>query len=311
MPRDVTVVIGNYEGAEVLPECLASIEKQSSPPAEVIVVDASSLDASRTVAESFGAQVIEMKNRGLGSLYNRGVAAAGSPFVMLLNNDVSLDERCLELLSDALELSTRFAADARQLDWAGLRTIHARTTLRRGALVREYLPGLHLDDNVAASSVTPTLCANGAAMMVRRAMFEDLHGFDETFFMEWEDLDLCWRGWYRGWPTVYVPDAVVRHRVGAVTTSAVHVRRSASSHHNLMRFALKCLPGRAARRVLLGELLRLPVHPRAVCAGGLQVLSEAVAIRQFRKAHPPSQTLLAETARTLDGSDRNGTWFAL
>ena len=38
-------------------------------------------------------------------------------------------------------------------------------------------------------------------MLVRRSMFLELGGFDETFFMEWEDLDLCWRAWLRGWST--------------------------------------------------------------------------------------------------------------
>ena len=60
--------------------------------------------------------------------------------------------------------------------------------------------------------------------------------------MEWEDLDLCWRAWARGWASVYVPEARLRHRVGAVTTASVSARRLASSHHNLVRFALKCLP---------------------------------------------------------------------
>jgi GT2 family glycosyltransferase len=175
-----------------------------------------------------------------------------------------------------------FAVDARQLDWSGGRTIHARTTLTRGGMTREYLPGLHLDPNVPAAEVTPTVCANGAAMMVRRSMFEALGGFDETFFMEWEDLDLCWRAWLRGWPTLYVPNAVVRHRVGAVTTSDLGPRRSASSHHNLVRFALKCLPRNAVTRVLVGELLRLPRHPRAVTLGLVSVARELPAILRDR-----------------------------
>ena len=53
-------------------------------------------------------------------------------------------------------------------------------------------------------------------MLVRRERLLELGGFDETFFMDFEDLDLCWRAWLRGWASVYVPDAVVRHRVGAV-----------------------------------------------------------------------------------------------
>jgi GT2 family glycosyltransferase len=145
---------------------------------------------------------------------------------------------------------------------------------------------------VEAAEVASTVCSNGAAMLVRRSMFSDLGGFDETFFMEWEDLDLCWRGWLRGWRTVYVPDAVVRHRVGAVTTEAVRPRRSASSHHNLMRFALKCLPATAAARVIAGELLRLPAHPRAVALGLAATVAELPAIARERRRIRPSRAFL-------------------
>jgi GT2 family glycosyltransferase len=130
-------------------------------------------------------------------------------------------------------------------------------------------------------------------MLVRRTMYEELCGFDETFFMEWEDLDLCWRAWARGWQSLYAPDAIVRHRVGAVTSAAVRPRRSASSHHNLVRFAFKCLPAPAAGRVALGELLRLPRHPRPVVYGLAAVLREAPAIVRYRRANPPSAALLA------------------
>ena len=199
---DVAVVVGNYEGAAVLPDCLASLAEQTLRPAEAVVVDAGSADASVAVATAAGARVVTAPNRGLGFLYNRGVEATGSEYVLLLNNDVALEPRCIELLAAALDADERrFAADPTQLDWAGERVIHARTTLTRGRMLREYLPGLHLDHVVPAGEITPTVCANGAAMLVRRSAFAELGGFDETFFMEWEDLDLCWRAWARDWPT--------------------------------------------------------------------------------------------------------------
>jgi GT2 family glycosyltransferase len=104
--------------------------------------------------------------------------------------------------------------------------------------------------------------------------------------MDVEDLDLCWRAWLRGWGSLYVPDAWLRHRVGAVTTESVMPRRLASSHHNLMRFALKCLPGREAAVVLLGELLRLPRHPSAIAAAFAQLLREAPELASSRRRAP-------------------------
>jgi GT2 family glycosyltransferase len=293
MAPDVTAVIGNYQGEHLLPDCLASLKAQSQPPVEVIVVDASSKDASVTVAQAQGARVLQHSNRGLGYLYNRGADATGSEFVLFLNNDVALEQECIEQLSSALaDDPSRFAADARQLDWDGKRTIHARTTLKRGRLVREFLPGLHLDSVAPAEGTVATVCANGAAMLVRRDFFTQLGGFDETFFMEWEDLDLCWRAWLRGWPTVYEPSASLRHRVGAATSHDLASRRQASSHHNILRFALKCLPAGAATRVFAGELLRWPRYPRAVGRAFAAVAVEVPEILRARREIQPSQAAL-------------------
>jgi GT2 family glycosyltransferase len=277
------VVIGNHNGAPYLAECIESLHAQNPTPAEIVVVDGASSDDSPTLVEGLGARVIRRPNLGLGHLYNVGVSATSAELVFLANNDIALEPTCLGRLAEVLEQDTSaFSADARQLDWAGNRTIHARTTLTKGRMTREYLPGLHLDPNVHADTVSPTVCANGAAMMVRRSMFVELGGFDETFFME------CWRAWLRAWSTLYVPDAVVRHRVGAVTTAEGQPRRSASSHHNLVRFALKCLPSGTAARVVLGELLRVPAHPRAVAAGLAGLPAELPAILRERRSIQPT-----------------------
>jgi GT2 family glycosyltransferase len=293
MASDVTVVIGNYQGEHLLPDCLASLKTQTQLPVEVIVVDASSSDGSDAVARSHGTRVLRVPNRGLGFLYNRGAAAAGSELVLFLNNDVALEPDCIEQLASALAADpSRFAADARQLDWEGRRTIHARTTLSRGRLLHEYLPGLHLDSIVPADSTAETVCANGAAMLVRRELFDQLGGFDETFFMEWEDLDLCWRAWLRGWATVYVPSASLRHRVGAATSQEMAPRRQSSSHHNILRFALKCLPADAAARVFAGELLRWPRYPAAIGRALLRVSLEVPEIIPLRRAIRPTRAQL-------------------
>jgi N-acetylglucosaminyl-diphospho-decaprenol L-rhamnosyltransferase len=285
----VAVVVGNWQGEAVLPDCLRSLEQQTLAPADVIVVDASSGDRSVAVAREHGARVLVRANRGLGHLYNEGARAARAPFVLCVNNDVALDRRCLELLERELDADgARFAADPRQVDWAGSRLVHARARLSRGPLLRQPLPGFRLELTAPAETVVPTLSANGGAMLVRRERLLELGGFDETMFMDFEDLDLCWRAWLRGWPSVYVPEAVVRHRVGAVTSEAMLRRRLVSSHHNLLRFALKCLPAREASRMLLGELIRLPRHPRLVAPALARVLRELPEVRRERRSASPS-----------------------
>jgi GT2 family glycosyltransferase len=292
---EVAVVVGNYQGGKVLPACLESLARQTRPPAEVIVADASSTDASRNIALDLGARFLTGPNNGLGFLYNLGARSTSCEYVLLSNNDVAYEPDCVELLVCALEEDKRrFAADPTQLDWAGTTTIHARTTIRPGRLVREYLPGLRFEAAAPAEVLTPTVSANGAAMLVRRSMLLELGGFDETFFMDYEDLDLCWRAWHRGWPTVYVPDARLRHHVGAVTTASVRPRRSASAHHNLIRFALKCLPWPNAALIVTGEIVRLPRHPQAVGHGLAAVVRELPEILRARRSLQPSRQVFEE-----------------
>jgi GT2 family glycosyltransferase len=290
---DLTLVIGNFEGERFLDECIASAQAQTLAPRETIVVDGDSRDASRERAATLGARVLHVENHGLASLYNRGVEAATTELVLLSNTDVVYEPRCFEELAHALDAFPRaFAADARQLDWTGRRVVHALTTLRRGGLFHEWFPGLRLDHVVPSDETSATVVAHGAVSLVRRSRFLELGGFDETFFLDFEDVDLCWRAWSRGWASLHVPAATARHYVGGVTTSAVLPRRLASSHHNILRFALKCLPARAAATVVLGEVLRAPIHPRVLPPAIAAVMQELPEILRLRRETAPRRELL-------------------
>lgn len=265
---DIAVVLGSYQSAHHLDDCISSLKRQSLQPSSIVVVDAASPDRSADVARGLGATVIEAENRGLGHLYNTGARATESDYVFVANTDIVLDERCLELLAATLDDDpVRFAADPTQLDWSGEHVIHARVAARSTSLLGAPIPGLELDPLVPASAPVPTVAANAGAMLLRRAHLVELGGFDEQFFLEYEDLDLCWRAWARGWPSYYVPDAVIRHRVGGSTTqAAASARRLAASHASLLRFALKSLPAGRVVRVVAGESIRLLRHPGPVAS---------------------------------------------
>lgn len=290
----VAAIVANYQGATHLPDCLDSLAAQTTPPGELIVVDAGSSDGSQDIAAARGARLLERANNGLGWLYNEGARAATAEYVLLSNNDVAFDPRCIELLAAALESDeSLFAADPRQLDWSGERTIHARTTLRQGPLLRTAIPGLEVDATAPPhrGPSVPTAWANAGGMLVRRERFLELGGFDETFFIDFEDADLCWRAWLRGWGSVFVPDAVFRHKVGASNTARVAPKRLASSHHNLTRFALKCFPAGAAGKVVGAELIRVFREPRAVSPALGCVLLELPAIMSQRRRLRPTREL--------------------
>lgn len=130
-------------------------------------------------------------------------------------------------------------------------------------------------------------------MLARRELLLELGGFDETMFMDFEDLDLCWRAWCRGWSSTYVPAATVRHRVGAATKRAGVLRpRLRSSHHNLIRFALKCFPARDAALVVLGELVRLPRHPTVIAPALARIVLELPEIMGERRRIASARALM-------------------
>jgi N-acetylglucosaminyl-diphospho-decaprenol L-rhamnosyltransferase len=290
---DVAVVIGSYRSDAVLAECLGSLARQTLPPADILVVDSSPGRSCIDAAESLGARALPVPNRGLGFQYNRGAEAVSAPYVLVANADVAFAPDCLELLSAALDADdSLFAADPRQDDWDGRRLVHARSTLSRGPLLRGLLPGFRLDLRAPASAVVPTVTANAGAMLVRRHRLAELGGFDERMFLDFEDLDLCWRAWLRGWGSVHVPAAVVRHKVGAATPPSALTARHVQSHHNLLRFAFKCLPLEDALGVLLAEVLRLPVHPRLVAPALLRAAGSLPEILRLRAAVGPRRDLL-------------------
>lgn len=293
MPPDVSAVVANYAGDDVLAPCLESIASQTRAVLEILVLDAGATPRVAEIARAVGAQTLPRPNRGLGYLYNEGARSARGELLLLLNNDVVVDARCLERLVDELERDAGvFAADPRQLGPGG-RLVHGRAILGRGPLLRQPLPGFRLDLRVPVERPTTTLSANGAAMLVRRDRLLELGGFDETMFLDFEDVDLCWRAWSRGWASVHVPDAVVHHRVGVATQASGSLGpRVRSSHHNLLRFALKCFPFADAMRVLSGELLRLPRHPGAIGPSLWRITRELPEVLRLRRGIRPSAELM-------------------
>ena len=85
-------------------------------------------------------------------------------------------------------------------------------------------------------------------MLVRRATFEALGGFDEGYFMYVEDVDLCWRAWRAGWRVRYEPAGRVVHVIG-VSSELAPYRMIAAHHRSLFRFSARTTRG--PRRLLL------------------------------------------------------------
>jgi GT2 family glycosyltransferase len=284
----------NYNGAHLLPECLESLKTQEHRNLEVIVVDNGSVDESKAVAGRYECTFVGLGvNAGLPAAYNRGAELASGEYLFFVNNDMRFDRACIRALAGALDATPdAFAADPLQYDWDGTRIIHALARLERTTTVREMLstavipvPPLKMNyvAQAAAATTVPWGCAG--CLMVRRSRFEALSGWDESFFIDMEDVDLCWRAWLRGWPTVFVAAAVLHHKVGASNDEPLRAAKRADlrerisrrdfsrlvrQQRNHLRFAVKVLDPLSvavlvAMKVVRGVVL-VPQRPRVAFA---------------------------------------------
>lgn len=224
MKPKVSAIIANRNGAEHLRVCLPSLLAQSYQPVEIVVVDNGSSDVSEAVAREFGAKWLPLgKNTGLAPALNRGVQIAEGELLLFINNDMRFDRYFVAHLVSCLESDERvFAADGMQFNWDGTAEGHLATTLartRRSQMAIELVPGLFLCQQ-RSERPREVFMGSAASMLVRRSFFEALQGFDERLPLSYEDVDICWRARLCGWKTVYVPDAVCWHRVGASSRSA-------------------------------------------------------------------------------------------
>ena len=229
----MAVVVVSYNARDDLLACLRSIREASASPAPTVVVDNGSTDGGPAVvrAQFPGADVVvDPANRGYGAAANLGVGRSQTPYVLVLNSDTVLAPGALDELSDYLDAHPQVAIAGPRLrapDGALEPSCHPPLgTLRSGlektslgrALAR--LPGIGPRWallNWAHDRARPVPWVTGAALAVRRSVFEAVGGFDEGYFMYAEEADLCWRCRKAGWQVHFAPVTDVIHRGGAST----------------------------------------------------------------------------------------------
>ncbi len=260
-PSLVSVIVLNYNGAHLLPDCLESLLAQDYPDMEILVVDNASIDVSFDVVTRYpGIRWVGLKhNGGLGPGYNAGAREANGDYLFFVNNDMRFGPDCVRRLTEAFVDDEVLAADPLQMDWEGKRVIHGAHRfqmgwrhLSYGVLFLSLVPG-HLAP-FEKRTEAPFGCAG--AIMFERKKFDALTGFDPTFFLDYEDLDICWRGWLRGWKTLFIPEAHLYHKVGESEDARlrrnnpaldqydaprINDRRALSQIKNSQRFILKTM----------------------------------------------------------------------
>ena len=258
----VSVVIVNWNGAHHLRICLPSLRAQTCGPLEIIVVDNHSSDDSEEVVREFQAKWLPLKqNIGLAPALNRGAAIATGDWLLFVNNDMRFDPGFVASLLEPLKADEQiFATDAMQWNWEGTAREHQAARLftrRTNRAWPELVPGLYFCQQEAPAN-SKVFMASAACMLVRRRFFDQLQGFDDRLPLGYEDAEICWRAWLRGWKTVYVPKAVCWHRVGSSGRSQEGMRMNFRGIiRGRLLLSTKLLPIRYALRTWLITILAL------------------------------------------------------
>jgi GT2 family glycosyltransferase len=248
---NASVLIVGFHTYDEINRCLASIEAHE-PDVEVIVVDHDA-DARHgrelTAAHPRITYDPRSENRGFAAGINRAARRATQPLLLILNPDVELRGPVVGTLAACLNSHPHAAIAGglvREADGsvqASARRFPDLTTAFAGrtSWLTRVVPGNPLTRRNLASTNVQAGCAEvdwvtGAFMMVRRDVFEVLGGFDERFFMYWEDSDLCLRALKSGWKTMYEPRVEVIHFTGrasrhAPMRSLVAFHRSVFHHY--------------------------------------------------------------------------------
>ena len=267
----ITVVVPNRNGRRWLPGLLASLSRQSVKAARTIVIDNASGDDSVAwlTREYPEVDVVRLaRNTGFAGAANRGIAAAGTEAVALLNSDVELEPDWLALTLAALEADPGRAAVAGKLVSLADPSVidDAGDTLRRDG-VCEQRGRLRRDDG-RFDEPGEIFSACAAAAVLRTAAVRAAGGFDERFFLYLEDVDLGLRLRLAGWRCWYEPRAVAHHAGGG---SADHSARSIGAwvQRNTLLMVLRAFPLRWAPLVLYRQVGWLWHALRAGTAGEL------------------------------------------
>ncbi len=225
----MTVAIVSYNTREHLRACLESVVAERPP--QVVVVDNASTDGSPEMVRAYFPEVelVAAPNEGFGAGANLAIEQARLPFVLLLNSDTRLHPGCLTELTAYLQTHPEAgmvgprlvnpdgtlqpsiyplpSPTAELVRWTSVRPIAGRVPRLR----QKYLIDCPHDRALRVGWVA------GAALAIRKSAFEAVGGFDTSFFMYSEEVDLAYSMEEAGWQVHFAPVTTVTHFGGAST----------------------------------------------------------------------------------------------
>lgn len=296
----IAIVIPSWNSLGLLPRCLGSLGDQGAE-VELLVVDNGSTDGSLQYLRREGVPHISLpENVGFAAAMNLGAARVSAGAVLALNADTALEPGCAVRLLEALEADASLGGVQPRIlqlegDGAAARDVGSARLYSAGqALLGD---GRAVEEG-AGQSQSPLFLRErevfgvcGAACLLRRELFADLGGYDESYVSFYEDVDLNVRARIAGWRFAYVPTAVVWH-VGNASWSAGFARPNSENARlvarNRLATQVKFMPAGSLPRIVAveaGSLLRAARQGRlgGTVRGKLGALARLPALLRERR----------------------------
>jgi N-acetylglucosaminyl-diphospho-decaprenol L-rhamnosyltransferase len=207
----ISFIIVNYKSEGYLKRCFASIFKNAeNSEKEIAIVN----NCDDLISASENVRIINIpENKGFGNACNIGAKGAKGKILCFLNSDT-------ELISNNLEKIISEFQSNKKVSIIGAKLVDENRNIQEWCAGKEITLSDIIGNNLGFKrskkiweSKNPVECAwiSGACLFIRKELFEKLNGFDENFFLYFEDIDLCKRARNLGYKILYHPEFIVKH----------------------------------------------------------------------------------------------------
>lgn len=244
-PAAVRAVVVSYNSINDLPTCIESLRR--SGVEDICIVENGNRQRTQSAVEVGDvAWLGDGTNRGYGAAANLGFSGTDQPLLLLLNPDAVLTSGSVQRLIETMNTTDAalvgpLVIDSNDKVFESARCFPSTIDAAGHALLGRRWPGnpwtkrYHYQARLPLDEPSPVDWLQGSCMLIRRADFERIGGFDDSYFMYVEDTDLCWRLGRDGRKIIFEPRASVLH-AGGTSTRTRRTRMQVEHHRSAMRF---------------------------------------------------------------------------
>lgn len=300
----VTIIIPHFNGEQILKRCLKSLYATTYSNFQILIIDNGSTDNSITMikTEFPDVDIIKSeKNLGYAGGCNLGIQSCSSRYIVLLNNDTTVQPDWLSLLMQTMKEHNSTAAvqpkilsiqHPERFDYCG--AAGGEIDIFGYPFARGRLFYTMENDNGQYDSSQEIFWATGAAVLLKKSVLDKIGLLEQDFFAHMEEIDLNWRMHLAGYKVVSQPEAVVYHQTGGTLGEDKFYKMVLNHRNNLLMILrnyscitlLWILPVRFCLEILtvIGFLLKLqPKRSIAVMAGLGGVIIHFITVLKGRR----------------------------